>query len=362
MAKEQTINVLIVEQSSALGTLLAQILSSDPQIQVIGTAKSGADALEFLTQKSPDVVLMDIEMPEMDGFETTRRIMETRPVPIIICSGSNNPREAITTFRSMEAGAVACVEKPLGNENADFDIMAAHLLQTIKLMSEVKVVRRWSRARYGTAGASAGTSSSPKQGQDKIEVIGIGASTGGPPVLQTILTGLPKDFPVPLLIVQHIAPGFLPGLVQWLDQTTGFKVHVASYGVEPLPGHVYLAPDDFHMTVRTGGRIALSKEEAENSLRPSVDYLFRSLADVCGVNAVGVLLTGMGKDGANELRRMKDRGAITIVQDRETSIVHGMPGEAIALGAATYVLSADKIAPSLIALVRQRTLATGQGL
>jgi len=187
-----------------------------------------------------------------------------------------------------------------------------------------------------------------------VTLVGVGASAGGPPVLQTILSGLPKDFPVSLLIVQHIARGFLPGLVEWLKQTSGPQVHVASQGSRPLPGHVYLAPDDFQMGVSGNGHIHLTREAAENGLRPAVSYLFRSLAEVCGRNALGVLLSGMGKDGAAELKLMKDKGGITIAQDRESSIVHGMPGEAIELGGATHVLAANNIADTLITLVNHR--------
>ena len=356
MTNERKIKVLVVEDSDVVQMLLVHLLNSDPELQVIGTAKNGREALQFLTQKSPDVIVMDIEMPEMDGFEATRRIMETQPVPIVICTASSNPRETVTTFRSMEAGAVACVEKPLGKEQGDFEVMAAQLLQTVKLMSEVKVVRRGPRPRRDSAAPGSMPPSPVKRAPAKVEAIGIGASTGGPPVLQTILTGLPKDFPAPLLVVQHIAAGFLGGLAEWLNQTTGFKVHIAAYGIQHLPGHVYLAPDDFHMAAGSGGRIVLNKEGPENGLRPSVAHLFRSLAEVYGPSAVGVLLTGMGRDGAEELRRMKDRGALTIAQDRATSVVHGMPGAAISLGAATYVLPADRIAPALIAQLNQNSI------
>jgi len=157
--------------------------------------------------------------------------------------------------------------------------------------------------------------------------------------------------------VQHIARGFLPGLVEWLNQTTGFPVHVASHGTCPLPGHAYLAPDDFHMGVNTSGHILLTREEPENGLRPAVSYLLRSLAEVCGPNALRVLLTGMEKDGAAELKLMKDRGATTIAQDRESSVVHGMPAEAIELGGATLVLPADKIADTLVTLAHRRQAA-----
>jgi two-component system chemotaxis response regulator CheB len=185
-------------------------------------------------------------------------------------------------------------------------------------------------------------------------VVGIGASTGGPPALQTILSGLTVGFPAPILAVQHIAQGFLPGMVEWLTQTTGIQVHIGSPGTIPLPGHAYLAPDDCHMGIGADGRIILSKAAAENGLRPAVAFLFRSLADACGANAVGVLLTGMGKDGAAELKLMRGQGAITIAQDLESSVVHGMPGAAIALDAATHVLPVDRIADMLVTAVNKK--------
>jgi len=349
-----TITVLVVDDSNVARMLLVHILESDPQIRVIGAVSDGQAAVDFVTQHAPDVILMDIHMPQMDGFEATRRIMETHPVPIVVCTATANPREVATTFRVMEAGALACVEKPVGREHADFEQRAADLRQTVKLMSEVKVVRRWARARLASALAPAAHPVDVKPAPTKVTLIGIGTSTGGPQVLQAILAGLPKTFPVPILIVQHIAQGFLPGLAEWLNQTTGLQIQIGAYGVNPLPGHVYLAPDDFHMGVSRSGRILLTKEEPHNHLRPAVSYLFRSLADVCGPAAVGVLLTGMGKDGAGELKLMKDTGAVTIAQDRDSSVVHGMPGEAIRLGAATHVLPADKIAAGLVAVVARR--------
>jgi two-component system chemotaxis response regulator CheB len=225
-------------------------------------------------------------------------------------------------------------------------------------MSEVKVVRRWPRPRLMRARAHDIPTSTSRQAG--IRFIGIGASTGGPPVLQTILSGLPKEFPAPLLIVQHIAWGFLPGMVEWLNQTTGLHVHIAAHGADPLPGHAYIAPDDFHLRISARGRIVLAREPPESGLRPAVSYLFRSLAQICGSNAIGVLLTGMGKDGAAELKRMRDCGAVTIAQDRDSSIVHGMPGEAIELGAATHILSADAIAGALIAQLGRKSAGTGE--
>ena len=352
---ERKINVLVAEDSTVTRMFLVHLLESDPRIRVIGAVGDGQAALDFVTKNKPDVVLMDIHMPRMDGFEATRRIMETQPVPIVICSATARARDVVITFQAMEAGAIACVEKPLGREHRDFEAIAAHLLETVKLMSEVKVVRRTGRLRPAPLPAAHPAPAAQWQrAPAEIKLIGIGASTGGPPVLQTILAGLPKDFPAPVLVVQHIAHGFLTGMAEWLNQTTGLQIQLASYGTTPLPGHVYLAPDDFHMGVSAGGAIVLTREEPENHLRPAVSFLFRSLAEAYGPNALGVLLTGMGKDGAAELKLMRDKGAITIAQDRESSVVHGMPGEAIALGGATQVLPADKIAAALVALVNHR--------
>jgi two-component system, chemotaxis family, protein-glutamate methylesterase/glutaminase len=348
---DQIVNVLVADDSKVTRTLLVHLLESDPQIRVIGAVNDGRAALDFVRENKPDVIIMDIHMPNLDGFEATRLIMETQPVPIIICTATTDPREVVTTFRTMEAGAVACVEKPVSSANAGFKQLAANLLETVKLMSEVKVVRRWPQSRPSPE-------TSPrlyelKHASSRVTLIGIGASTGGPPVLQTILSGLTRDFPGAILIVQHVARGFLPGLAEWLNQTTGLQVHIAAHGTDPLPGHVYLAPDDFHMGVSGDGRIILSGGEPENGLRPAVSYLFRSLAEARGPDTLGVLLTGMGKDGAAELKLMRDKGAVTIAQDRESSVVHGMPGEAIALDGATHVLPANRIAGVLLTMVNR---------
>jgi two-component system chemotaxis response regulator CheB len=353
------ISVLVVDDSKVAQMLLAHILESDAEIHVAGVVSDGQAALDFVNASAPDVILMDLHMPGMDGFEATRRIMETQPVPIIVCTATADPGEVTTVFRAMEVGALACVEKPVGRAHHDFEQMAAQLRQTVKVMSEVKVVRRWARARLTSAPTLAARPAAANRAPAEIRVIGIGASTGGPPVLQQILAALPQAFPVPILIVQHIAQGFLPGLAEWLNQTTGFQIHIGAHGACPLPGHVYLAPDDCHMGIGVGGCIVLTKEGPANGLRPAVSCLFRSLADVSGPAAVGVLLTGMGKDGAAELKLMKDRGAVTIAQDRESSVVNGMPGEAIKLGAATHVLAASKIADGLVAVVNSRNGAGG---
>jgi len=359
----ELIRVLIVEDSPVMREFLINILSSDPEIQVIGTARDGKEALEAVERTKPDVITMDIHMPKINGMDATRRIMETYPTPVVIVSGSSNTKEAATVFSALQAGAVAVVQKPAGISHPDYADTVADLVRTVKLMSEVKVVRRWARASREAviSAVSPLTEVQLPHTPTEINLITLGASTGGPPVLQTILSGLPAGFPVPVLIVQHMAAGFIQGFAEWLAQTSNLPVHVAIQGEQILPGHVYVAPDGFQMKVLKGGKISLTKDEPENGLRPSVSYLLRSVTAVYGQNAIGVLLTGMGKDGAEELKLLKEKGAVTIAQDRESSVVHGMPGEAINLGAATYVLSSDKIAAALISLVDGRPEVRGRG-
>jgi two-component system chemotaxis response regulator CheB len=345
------IRVLIVEDSPVAREFLTYILTSDPDIQVVGVAKNGEEALDAVRELRPSVITMDIHMPIMDGFEATRRIMETVPTPIVVVSGSTAATEVSSTFRALEAGALAVVLRPSGINHASFETGSKELILTVKLMSEIKVVRRISRMQPKPLPGAVIRAQALKM-TSEIQVIAIGASTGGPPVLKKILSSLPKGFPLPILIVQHIASGFAPGFAEWLSAASGFPVRIASHGEILLAGHGYLPADGFHLGVTNGPRIVLSDDPPENNgLRPSVAFLFRSAARVLGPRAVGILLTGMGHDGAVELKMMKESGAITIAQDEESSVVHGMPGEAIRLDAATYILPPAGIAATLSTLL-----------
>ena len=340
------IKVLIVDDSKVVQEFLAHLLSSDPDIQVVGIANSGHEAIELVKVKKPDVITMDIHMPGMDGYEATRTIMETVPTPIVIVSGSSNKKEVTNTFRLLDAGALAVVIRPPGFEHSHFVESRKELIQTVKLMSEVKVVRLFPRRRKEQIKPIRFVQIFEND-LKRIQVIAIGASTGGPMALQIILSRLPEDLPVPVLIVQHIAKGFVNGFKEWLSTTSGIKLKIAEDGEAISDGIGYIAPDNFHMGIERGNKIRFSDQPPENGLKPSVSYLFRSVAQAFGPNACGILLTGMGKDGAEELKAMKDKGAFTLVQNKESCIVFGMPGEALSIGAADQALSPEKIAEIL---------------
>ena len=339
------IRVLVVEDSPVSRDLIVYLLSQDRRLEVVGTAADGLEAIEQTRRLHPDVVTMDIHMPKMDGLEATRVIMETIPTPIVVVSSTTQRYEVAATFRILEAGALAMVDKPSSLSGQS----AAKLLEIVRLMAEVKVVRRRPRVPAAVAAEPAAAVEGPTT--SAVRVVAIGASTGGPLVLGTILAGLPKDFPAPVLITQHISPGFTEGFAQWLGQSSGFPVKLATQG-EPLSaGRAYVAPDGTHLTVTVDGpagcRAALNTEPPENGHRPSVSQLFRSVARGCGGDGVGVLLSGMGRDGAAELKRMQEQGALTIVQSPESSVVPGMPSAAIELGAGSLVLPPERIAAAL---------------
>lgn len=342
------IRVLLVEDSPVERELLRYLLSSDPQLQVAGVAADGEEGVAAAQRLRPDVIVMDIHMPRLDGFAAARRIMESCPTRIIMVTASSQPQEVAATFRALEAGALSVLAKPAGPGSANFAAVVAEFIQTIKLMAEVPVVKRWPRATTGPAQPPQPLAPHP----GSISLVAIGASTGGPLVLQEILARLPSDFPVPLLVVQHISNGFTAGFAEWLGNASGFPVRIAVPGERPAAGCAYLAPDGLHLGIHRDGGLQLADTPPEYGMRPAASYLFRSVAAAYGPAAIGVLLTGMGRDGALELRAMRQAGAVTIAQDRDSSIVFGMPGAAVQLGAASYVLPPVAIADTLRQLLR----------
>ncbi len=340
------INVLIVDDSLTTREYIKYIIDQDPDLRLAGAAKNGREAIELVASARPDVVIMDIQMPGMDGYKATQAIMETHPVPIIVHSSLVAPEQTENIFKAMQAGAVAVAQKPPGLGSPEAKPLVEKLIRTIKLMAEVKVVRRIPRKQKKRS-VSALNKNRPSAESSDIEIIAIGASTGGPPVLQQIFRDLPPDFPVPILVVQHIAAGFLAGMVEWLSRETRLVLKVPKTGETPVPGHIYFAPEEGNMSLADNGKILISQSARQGQLKRPVSHLFSSVAGYCGPRAIGILLTGMGNDGAAGLKEMKLRGAETLVQDRETATVFGMPEEAIKLDAAKYVLAPDEIADFL---------------
>ena len=337
------IRVLIVDDSFTIRQYLEYVINSDPDLEVVGVAKDGEEGVKLAKVKRPDIITMDIHMPKMNGYEATRRIMEECPAPIVVVTSSWDPDDVKNSFRAIDAGALVALEKPPGPGHPKSKPLVAKLLQTIKTMSEIRVVKRFPRQKKPGGVPEVLPAAAPAVALQRVEVVAIGASTGGPPVLKDILSGLGPGFSVPVLIVQHIAAGFLEGMVEWLNRESGLSVTIASDGEHIRRGVVYFAPDGSHMGVIGGGRIVLKDGPVENGVRPSVSHLFRSIAKAYGGRGAGVLLTGMGKDGAVELAQMKEKGAVTIAQDKESCVVYGMPAEAIKLNGAVHVFSPEGI-------------------
>ena len=363
--------VLIVDDSAVYREFLAHLLASDQQIEIVGAVHDGAAAFEAVSALRPDVITMDINMPGMNGYEVTRKIMESTPTPIVIVSAAEDAGEVEMSFRAMESGAVSVVPKPRGGDSPDSEAQSRELILMVKLMAEVKVVRRWSR-RQGAPIAPTGTPASLGPAESQLrstpgsngtrggaDAILIGASTGGPLPIRTILSALPPAFPAAVLVVQHISAGFGAGFAEWLAGASRLPVQLAVDGEPVTPGRVYVAPDQAHMGVRDGPRIRLGHGEPENGLRPSVSHLFRSAARVYGKRAVGVLLSGMGRDGAEELKSLRDIGAVTFAQDSESCVVFGMPGEAVRLGGASYIMPPEAIATAIVSLTEMENLSRG---
>jgi two-component system chemotaxis response regulator CheB len=359
---ETDIKILIVEPGVQAQQQLMRILESDEHIRVLGMVGSAAEALKFISRTKPDLITIDIGLPGSDGLSFTREVMENNPIPIVVVGSAAENEEVTQAFDMLEAGALATVEKPVLGLG-DGDDLSRRLIETIKTMAEIKLVRRI-RHRQGKGTPSVARANGNKDdgglNSAPLDLVAIGASTGGPGVIQQILKGLPKDFPAPIVIAQHIAPGFTDALVHWLATTTGFTVKICGNNEKLEPAVAYLCPEGYQTGMSAGLKVKLAEDDCINGVRPSVSYLFASLAEISGKRFVGILLTGMGRDGAEELKLLRDRGGVTIVQDAETSLVHGMPGEAIKLGAAQHVLSPQKIPELLMEIACSKRRQLGE--
>jgi two-component system chemotaxis response regulator CheB len=351
------VRVLVVDDSVTARSLITAVLRADPAIEVVGHAKDGAEALRAAKELRPDVITMDFQMPVLDGFEAAFQIMMEAPTPIVIVSGSLDVRDVVVSMEAMRAGALAIVAKPPGPGSPAFARESRSFANTVKAMSQVKIVRRFGNrpaaaAPTRTPAADAGPGLSV--GAAERSLLALAASTGGPAALHKILTELPADFPAPILVVQHIAIGFAEGLAAWLDRACRLKVKLAQPDEPLLGGVVYLAPDDRHLGITPAHRAQVVDAPPINGFRPSATHLFESAAATYGSRAVGVILTGMGEDGAVGLQRLHAAGGFVMAQDEASSAVFGMPKAAIQTGMVDQILPIETMATQIEKMMAQK--------
>ncbi len=343
--------VLVVDDSPTAREILTEILNSDAEIEVVGTGHDGHEAVRLTEQLRPDVVTMDIQMPNMDGFEATKEIMIETPTPIVIVSASGVIEQVEASMRALRVGALAVLRKPPSPASLDFEKLAKEIVETVKAMAEVKVVRH---RRYPGHEALVKPSRIQRSKQE-VRVVAIATSTGGPPALQQVFAELPADYPLPILVVQHIAEGFTDGFAQWLNSTVPPRVKVAERGELLAAGTIYIAPQDHHFGASRSGNVMLSSDPPVGGFRPAATYLFQSVAEAYGSAALAIILTGMGRDGVDGLRAIRAAGGRIIAQDEESCVVFGMPGAAVAEGLADRVVPLPAISSLLVDVAKHKS-------
>lgn len=348
------LRVLVVEDSLTIRKRIVEILREASDVEAVYEAADGKAAIEACERYRPNVVTMDMMLPTMTGLAATEYIMAYCPTPILIVSASVNRGELFRTYDALAAGAVDVLDKPLGVEPDD--TWAQRLVAAVRMTARVRVITH-PRARLArTTPPSAPHATHSRPAQHAPSVVAIGASTGGPGALLTLLGGLPASFPLPILLVLHISEPFGAAMAHWLDGALPFTVRYAVHG-ERLPPRgeclVLMAPAGRHLVVDHGA-LRLVDDPERNSCKPSVDVLFESLATDMASRTVACLLTGMGKDGAAGLLAIRQRGGLTFAQDEATSVIFGMPGEAVRIGAADRVLPLPQFAPELTAAATVR--------
>lgn len=351
MIGTKKIRVLVVEDSLVVRELLCHIIGQDSRLEVAAAVASAEEALRILGSLKPDVISLDIRLPGMNGLDATLEIMATQPTPIVVVAANIACDELNIAMNALKAGALTVVEKPVGVTHDDYREMAENLCRQLVIMSEVRVLKQARRRSVSFAG---GREPVEGEGEEMLAAaeprrpaaplaLGIAASTGGPSAVSQILSGLGRRFPLPILLVQHMTESFLPGFVSWLGETAHMPACIAQDGERPKPGTVYAPPADRHLEIRNG-MLRLSKGPMVCGQRPSGTVLFNSMAEEYGPRAIGVVLTGMGDDGAEGLLAMQKVGAFTMAEDKSTAVVYGMPAAAVQIGAVRAILPLDAIA------------------
>lgn len=344
----RSIRVLVVDDSPVVRQILVSMLESVPDFQVVGQAEDGEEAIRLTARLRPDVITMDIRMPRVDGLEAISQIMSTTPTPIVVVAASIYEPDRNIAFSAIEAGALTVVEKPQGISPAAYEAAREQLVTTIRLMADVQVVTLRPDRRTPPVKLDRRVVEDVFGKSAEIDLIAIAASTGGPGVLREIFRQLPGDLAIPIVVVQHITPGFSQGFAQWLDGETALQVSLAQEGDRLVGGRVLIAPDDTHMTVTPGGVVRLDQTEPLGGQRPSATRLFDSVAHAYGPASIGVVLTGMGEDGVDGLEKLQHVGGHVVAQDEESCVVFGMPKAAIDRQVVDRIMTPGKIASLLI--------------
>ncbi len=345
------LDVLIVDDSPTARGLLEHIIESASDMRVVATAKDGNDAIEKAQDLRPHIILMDIIMPNRDGLDATREIMAEQPTPIVLISASLEDRETEVAFEAMNAGALAVHRKPDGINHPEHAAQVAILLNKLRLMADVRVIHHRRRNLQETLAEEKQLKLAKIQPlTHPPQLIAIVSSTGGPAALTQILQRLPAHFAIPIVIVQHISGEFTGSLARWMSSVTPLRLGIAQHDEFPEPGCVYIAPGNGHLRLTSSLRFQIDPDPAGEAHVPSGNVLLESVARVYGSRAIGVVLTGIGSDGAQGLRAMYEAGAFTIAQDEQTSVVYGMPKSAYQLGAVRQVLPLGEMADALVTL------------
>jgi two-component system, chemotaxis family, protein-glutamate methylesterase/glutaminase len=339
----QEIRVLLADDSATMRRALTMLLAQDPRLEVVGTARDGEEVLQMARFLKPDVISMDVQMPKLDGLEATRQIMDSCPARIVVVSSHSADAEMNLSFNAIQAGALEIFAKPSVSSPAELTVWGNHLADLLVKVAEMplKLIQ--------PSGAPSSVALDPPA--FPIEIFGLVASTGGPPVLVELLSKLPAKLPIPLLIAQHITQGFTDGFQRWLSRSCLLKVEVAEAEKRPQPGHVYLAPDGRHLEVEKG---VFKTQNPTIGFCPSGNRLLSSLARNYGSRAGGAVLTGMGEDGGRGLLEINRAGGVTAAQDESSSLVYGMPRFAKESGAAQRILSPDELALLIVGICQAR--------
>jgi len=333
--------VMIVEDSTVVRTLLMHIVSADPRLSVVAAVATAEEAIAALSTVRPDVISMDIRLPGMDGLEATRRIMADRPTPIVVISASIERDSLASSMDALRAGALSVVEKPVGFGDRDYAAVAREICTQLAIMSDVAVVRRRIQPRAPNA-AGLRTPVPPR-------MLVCAASTGGPQAVARLFGALPADFALPVLLVQHMGAAFMDGYATWLQSVVPQRVTIAQDGMAPAAGTIHVAPGDRHLRIAADGRLRIGADPAIGGQRPAATALFQSAAAALSGAAVGVMLTGMGEDGAPGVQAMIAAGGAVIAEHESSAVVYGMPAAAVRMGA--LALPIDMIAPHLERIV-----------